>query len=470
MREKNQIYTAEITGYTSEGLGVALLDGQVGFVHGGVRGERCTVPILRVQTQVAFAKVRAVLASAPGRQAADCPHYPSCGGCAFRHVTYQEELEAKRQRVEDALRRVGGADIAVSEILPSPQTLRYRNKGQFPVGPGGEIGFYRARSHQVIPVSDCLLQHPAANRIAGALREYMRTFRVPGYDERTGEGLVRHLYVRTSVAGEALVCVVVNGERLPHEEELAEGIRRAWPDTAGVVLNTNKRNTNVILGEQYRTLWGTDRLEDTLCGLHFSLSIPSFYQVNRDQAERLYAKAMALAGLTGRETVLDLYCGTGTITLAMAGRARRVIGAEIVAPAIEDARRNAAANGITNAEFFCGDAGEVAARLAVEDLRPDVITVDPPRKGLGEDVVAAIARMAPERVVYVSCDPATLGRDVKRFVAAGYRLREAAAVDMFPRTAHVETAALLERPEGESPGQTPPAGAGGAGKKRCPVL
>ena len=448
MLEKNQLYTADITGYTAEGLGVARLDGQVVFVHGGVRGERCTVQILRVQKQVAFAKVREVLVSAPGRQAADCPHYPSCGGCAFRHVTYQEELEAKRQRVEDALRRVGGADIAVSEILPSPQTLRYRNKGQFPAGPGGEIGFYRARSHQVIPVSDCLLQHPAANRIAGALGEYMRTFRVPGYDERTGEGLVRHLYVRTSVAGEALVCVVVNGERLPYEEELAEGIRRAWPDTAGVVLNTNKRNTNVILGEQYRTLWGTDRLEDTLCGLRFSLSIPSFYQVNRDQAQRLYGLAIRMAGLTGRETVLDLYCVTGTITLAMAGQAGRAIGAEIVAPAIEDARRNAAANGITNAEFSCGDAGEIAEKLAAEDLRPDVICVDPPRKGLGEDVIAAIDRMAPKRVVYVSCDPATLGRDVKRFAGVGYMLREAVAVDMFPRTAHVETVVSLERQGG----------------------
>ena len=443
--EKNQVYQAEITGYTAEGLGVARLGGRVVFVHGGVRGERCTVQILKVQKHVAFAKVREVLASAPGRQAADCPHYPACGGCAFRHVTYQEELEAKRQRVEDALRRLGGADIAVSEILPSPQTLRYRNKSQFPVGPGGEIGFYRARSHQVIPVSDCLLQRPAANRIAVALGEYMRTFKVPGYDERTGEGLVRHLYVRTSAAGEALVCVVVNGERLPHEEKLAEIVRRAWPDTVGVVLNTNRRNTNVILGEKYRTLWGTDRLEDTLCGLRFSLSIPSFYQVNRDQAERLYAKALELAGLTGRETVLDLYCGTGTITLAMAGRAGRVIGAEIVAPAIEDARRNAAANGITNAEFFCGDAGEVAARLAAEKLRPDVICVDPPRKGLGEDVVAAIAQMAPARVVYVSCDPATLGRDVKRFGGLGYRAVRACAVDMFPGTRHVESVVLLER-------------------------
>ena len=445
---KNQLHTVEITGYTAEGLGVARIGGQVVFVHGGVRGESCTVQLLKVQKQVAFARVRQVLTPAPGRQAPDCPHYPACGGCAFRHVTYEEELEAKRQRVEDALRRIGGADIAVPEILPSPQVLHYRNKSQFPVGRDGTIGFYRARSHDVIPAADCLLQHPAANCIAEALGAYMQTFKVPGYDERTGEGLIRHLYVRTSAAGKALACVVAAGDALPHEDRLADAVRRAWPDTVGVVLNSNKRQTNVILGEKYRTLWGMDRLEDTLCGLRFSLSIPSFYQVNRDQAQRLYGLAIRMAGLTGRETVLDLYCGTGTITLAMAGQAGRAIGAEIVAPAIEDARRNAAANGITNAEFSCGDAGEIAEKLAAEDLRPDVICVDPPRKGLGEDVIAAIDRMAPKRVVYVSCDPATLGRDVKRFAGVGYMLREAVAVDMFPRTAHVETAVSLERQGG----------------------
>ena len=443
--QKNQLHTVEITGYTAEGLGVARIGGQVVFVHGGVRGETCSVQILKVNRQVAFAKVRQVLTPSPLRQAVDCPCYPACGGCAFRHIAYEEELEAKRQRVEDALRRIGGADIAVWEILPSPQITGYRNKSQFPVGPEGTIGFYRARSHAVIPVEDCLLQHPAANRIAQALGRYLSRYHVPGYDEATGTGLVRHLYVRTSAAGEALVCVVVNGAQLPHEPELVEEVRRAWPGTVGVVLNTNTEDTNVILGGAYRTLWGADCLEDTLCGLRFTLSVPSFYQVNREQAERLYGRAIQMAGLTGTETVLDLYCGAGTITLAMAGQARQVIGAEIVAPAIENARANAARNGIRNASFFCGDAGAVAERLAGENLRPDVITVDPPRKGLGEDVIAAVARMGPGRVVYVSCDPATLARDVKRFAGAGYRLAEAVAVDMFPRTAHVETVALLSR-------------------------
>ena len=442
---KNQLHTVEVTGYTAEGLGVARIGGQVVFIHGGVRGETCTVQVLKVQKQVAFAKVRQVLVPAPGRQAVDCPHYPACGGCALRHLTYDEELEAKRQRVEDALRRIGGSDIAVSEILPSPQVLHYRNKSQFPVGRDGTIGFYRARSHTVIPVSDCLLQRPEANRAAQALGRYMSRYAVPGYDETTGTGLIRHLYVRTSAAGASLVCVVANGAQLPHEAQLVELLREACPGITGVVLNSNTRETNVILGESYRTLWGSDRLEDTLCGLRFVLSVPSFYQVNREQAERLYQRAIEMAGLTGQETVLDLYCGTGTITLAMAGRARRVLGAEIVAPAIEDARNNAVRNNIANAEFFCGDAGAVAERLAAEQLRPDVITVDPPRKGLGEEVIPAIARMAPERVVYVSCDPATLARDIKRFAGVGYRLAEAVAVDMFPRTSHVEAIVLLQR-------------------------
>lgn len=447
--QKNQCHTVTITGYSAEGLGVARIDGQVVFVHGGVRGETCQVQILKVLKHVAFAKVQQILAPAPGRQAVDCPYYPACGGCAFRHITYEEELEAKRQRVEDALRRLGGADISVQEILGSPSPLRYRNKAQFPVGADGSIGFYRARSHQVIAVEDCLLQTGAANAIAAAVGRYMEETKVPGYDESTLRGLMRHVYVRTNRQGQALACLVVNGQKLPREDLLVERLREACPSLVGVVLNCNTRDTNVILGETYRTLWGRDTLEDTLCGLQFTLSPPSFYQVNRDQAERLYQQAFQLAGLTGQETVLDLYCGTGTITLAMAAHAARVIGAEIVAPAIENAKANATANGIENATFLCGDAGEVAAKLAAEHLHPQVITVDPPRKGLGEEVIAAIGKMAPERVVYVSCDPATLGRDVARFAEIGYILREAVAVDMFPRTAHVETVALLQREQGK---------------------
>ena len=448
---KNDIRQALITGYSEEGLGVARIGGQVVFVHGGVRGEVCSVRILKVLKNVAFARVEAVLEPSPFRQAPDCPHYPACGGCDFRHLTYEEELSAKRQRVEDALRRIGGAEITVTEILPSPQVAGYRNKSQFPVSPQGQAGFYRSRSHQVIPAADCPLQSPQAGAVARAVEDYLRESGVPAYDETRHAGLLRHIYVRTNAAGQALACLVVNGESLPQEVELVRRIRTACPETVGIVLNTNTRDTNVVLGDTYRTLWGKDTLEDTLCNLTFRLSPRSFYQVNRTQAERLYAAAIAQAELTGRETVLDLYCGTGTITLAMARRARRAIGAEIVPEAIDNARENARRNGVDNAEFFCGDAAAVAERLARERLRPDVVVVDPPRKGLEASVIASIASMAPRRVVYVSCDPGTLARDVKRFAEAGYVLRSAVAADLFPRTKHVETCALLLREGGTPP-------------------
>ena len=276
----------------------------------------------------------------------------------------------------------------------------------------------------------CFIQPEAAEKPAAAVGEWMRRYQVPAYDEATGKGLVRHVYVRVNRKGESLCCVVINGRQAPREPELAAYVCAAVPHTAGVLVNT---------------LWGRDYLMDTLCGLEFKLSVPSFYQVNRDQAEALYGKALDYAGLTGRETVLDLYCGIGTITLCLAKRAGRVIGAEIVPAAIRDAKENAARNHIENAEFFCGDAAETAARLEAEGLRPDVITVDPPRKGLAPEVIGSIAAMGPERVVYVSCDPATLGRDVKRFGELGYRAVRACAVDMFPATRHVESVVLLER-------------------------
>ena len=273
----------------------------------------------------------------------------------------------------------------------------------------------------------------------------MKRYKIPAYDEATGRGLVRHVYVRANRKGESLCCVVVNGRKVPREAELAALVLAAAPKTLGVVLNVNTKKGNVILGDQYRTLWGQDFLMDTLCGLEFKLSVPSFYQVNRDQAEVLYGKALEFAALTGKETALDLYCGAGTITLCLAGRAQRVIGAEIVPAAIRDARENADRNGIQNAEFFCGDAAETAAMLEAEGLRPEVITVDPPRKGLSPEVIDSAAAMGPERIVYISCDPGTLGRDVKRFVERGYRTVRAAAVGMFPGTRHVEAVVLLQR-------------------------
>lgn len=442
---KNQLYTVTVTGYTAEGLGVARTGGRVVFVHGGVRGEVCVIRILKVLKNAAYGRVEQILEPSPARQEPDCAHYPACGGCDFRHITYEEELTAKRQRVEDALRRIGGIEIKAEEVLGSPMTDGYRNKSQFPVNIDGKAGFYRARSHDVVPAAGCCLQAPQANAIARAVEGYLRRCNVPVYDERSRRGLLRHIYVRTNREGQAIVCLVVNGNALPEEEELVRRILAACPETAGIVLNRNERDTNVVLGGTYRTLWGSDVLTDRLCGLTFRLSVPSFYQVNREQAERLYEKALEYAGLTGRETVLDLYCGIGTISLVMARKAAHVMGVEVVAEAVRDAEENARRNDISNAQFWCGDAGDAARRCVEEGIRPEVVVVDPPRKGLGEEAVYAAAAMRPERIVYVSCDPGTLARDVKMFTEKGYTAVRCTVVDMFPRTRHVETVVLLQK-------------------------
>ena len=446
MLEKNKIYRARIEGYTSEGLGVARIDGQAVFVHRALRGEDCDVLLLKVLKNAAFGKVVKVHEPSPHRVEPDCPYYGKCGGCDFRHMDREEELYAKKTRMQDALRRIGGSDVQVEEILAG-ERLHYRNKSQFPIAADGTVGFYKARSHQVIPVENCLLQKVDTNNVQLKFDRYIRLYNVSCYDERTRQGLLRHLYVRTNGAGESLVCIFANGRELPHKAELVALLREASPRIVGVVLGVNTQPTGAILGKEYRTLWGTDVLTDELCGLTFRLSVPSFYQVNREMAEVLYDKAVEFAALTGTETVLDLYCGAGTITQVMARHAGRVIGAEIVPEAIEDAKANAERNGVENVEFFCGDASAVAADFAAKGLRPDVICVDPPRKGLAPEVVRAAAQMAPRRIVYVSCDPATLARDVKLFAAEGYGAVRAAAVDMFPGTANVESVVALERRE-----------------------
>lgn len=447
MPKKNDIVTLTIERTGLAGEGVAHLDGQVVFVAGALPGETCDVQLLKVGKAAIWGRIHRLHAPSPHRAAPDCPHYPKCGGCQYRHMTYAAELEAKRTRVEDALRRIGGSEAAVSVILGAENTLRYRNKVQLPVSPGPDgpkIGFFRARSHDVVDVADCLLQPETASALRAALRDWMVGYEVPAYDEETHQGLIRHLYVRFSQT-HALCCIVANASKLPHEGELADALRQAAPELSGVVLSVNQERTNVVLGRETRVLWGRDYLDDTLCGLTFRISVPSFYQVNRDQAEVLYGKALEFAGLTGTELVLDLYCGIGTISLVMAKRAGKVIGAEIVPAAVTDAKANAARNGVTNADFICGDAGTAAQHLAMQGLRPDVICVDPPRKGLSPEVCDAIADMAPGKVVYVSCDPATLARDVKRLGESGYTVQKAVAVDMFPRTAHVESVVLMTR-------------------------
>lgn len=446
--KKNAVHELEITGYTAEGLGVARLEGRVVFIPGTIQGETWEVQLLKVKTNIAWGRGLRLLVPSPERLDPDCPLAGRCGGCQYRHMSYPEELRAKQQRVQDALTRLGGASLELPPILGAETPLRYRNKVQFPVAVekyGLALGYYRARSHDVLDVEDCLLQPDMVSRLRRAFKQWMAQYRVPAYDETAGTGLIRHLYVRTNQAGEALCCVVANGKRLPHAPELVAALRRAVPTLTGLVLNVNTKDTNVILGASYRTVWGQDFLEETLCGMVFRLSVPSFFQINRAQTERLYETALEFAGLTGQETVLDLYCGIGTISLAMARKAGQVIGAEIVPEAIQDAQANAQRNGISNARFLCGDAGQAAFQLASEGVRPQVICVDPPRKGLAPEVPEILSSMSPDRIVYVSCDPATLARDLKRFSSVGYLAERAQAVDLFPRTAHVETVVLLGR-------------------------
>lgn len=441
---KNQVHPLRIEGYGSSGEGVARLDGQAVFVKGALEGELCQVQLLKVGKSAAWGKVNEVVEPSPHRQTPDCPNYPRCGGCQLRHMTYEEETEMKRRRVQDALRRIGGWDGEVEVIHGAVNPQRYRNKIQFPVADGPRVGFFRERSHDVIDAEDCLLQPLPATRLRTAFKQWMERFHIPAYDEKAHEGLIRHFYVRVNRQGQSLCSVIANGKKLPHTPELIEALRGAEPDLVGVVLSVNTEKTNVILGKTYKTLWGQDYLEDTLCGLAFRLSVPSFYQVNREQTEVLYGRALDFAQLTGEETVLDLYCGIGTITLCMAKKAKKALGAEVVPSAVEDARENAKRNGVENAEFFCADAGEAALELARRGIRPDVICVDPPRKGISADVIEAIVQMQPKRLVYVSCDPATLARDVKLLAERGYVLQKAEAADLFPRTRHVESVCLLE--------------------------
>ena len=449
MLNKSQFYEAEITDYTAEGQGVAHVEGCAVFVPGAIVGERYRLKLTKAAKAWAAGRIEEILVRSPHRVPRACPQGKRCGGCDFWHMDYEAELSLKAARVRDALNRLGGERLTQVPILGAETQVGYRNKAQYPVAmEGGKAvaGFFQAGTHRVIPVDRCAILPPEMDRVKDAVLSYMNTYRIPAYDEATGKGLVRHIYVRKAFGtGQLLCCLVVNGDKLPRERELIEMLKRQMPELTTLVLSENRKKGNTVLGDRFRTLFGPGYLEDTLCGHRFRLSPRSFYQVNRDQAQRLYEAAMDLAELSKADTVLDLYCGAGTITLTMAPRAGRVIGVEIVEAAVQDARDNAARNGIQNAEFFCADAGQAAQELERRGLRPDVITLDPPRKGLSLDVIDAVDKMDPRRLVYISCDPATLARDLALFKEKGFTLRAVQALDLFPRCAHVETVVLLSR-------------------------
>ena len=451
---QNRIYTATITDYTIQGQGIAHVEGCAVFIPNAIAGEVCEIQITKAAKTWAAGRIRRILEVSPHRVNRACPQSKLCGGCAFQHMDYQEECRLKAERVRQALNRLGGEALKTMDLLPAPETRRYRNKAQYPVAQEKQramAGFYREGPHQVVSCPQCGILAPEMDAVRDAVVDYMNQYRVSAYDEGSGTGLVRHIYVRKGwVSGQLLVCLVVNGTRLPRQEALLERLQRI-PGFATLVLSVHQKPGNAVLGNTFHTLYGPGWIEDTLCGLTFRLSPRSFYQVNHDQAERLYELAIAGAGIQKTDVVLDLYCGVGTITLAMAKAAGRVIGVEVEPQAVADAQDNARRNGVQNAEFFCGDAGQAALSLREQGLTPDVVVVDPPRKGLSPDVIQALAQMSPRKIVYISCDPATLARDVALLKERNFQLLGARAVDMFPRCAHVETVAWLSMGEiGES--------------------
>ena len=451
--KKNDFIELSVTGMTAEGMGVGRHDGMAVFVPLTAPGDLTQVKIVKVLKSFAYGRLEKLLSPSPDRIEPDCPVFAQCGGCCYRHISYEAELRIKWNKVRDALTRIGGMpDLPLRPILGAAQRDGYRNKGLLPLGEKADgslaMGFYAVNSHRIVDCESCRLQPEEFSKAMNAFRAWQKQYGDPIYNEEKHTGRMRRLYLRKGEkTGEIMACVVTNGNGLHHEQELVAALRSAVPGLAGVVINSNRDKTNVALGKKCRTVWGEDTIRDELCGLTFRLSPLSFYQVNRTQAERLYEKAAEYAGLTGRETVLDLYCGAGTIGLSMAGKAKKIIGVEIVPEAIENARQNAADNQIENAEFLCGDAAQAAQELSRRGERPDIVILDPPRKGCAPELIETVANFRPQRIVYVSCDPATLARDLKRFAELGYPPIEATPVDMFPATSHVECAVKMERKE-----------------------
>lgn len=457
--QKNQILTLRIERLSSDGSGVAhSADGEAVFVPGTAPGDEARVRIVKDCGRYAFGILDELLTPSPDRIPVDCPVAGPCGGCSLRHLDYAAELRAKQESVLDAFRRIGGLEVPVLDILPSPDVDRYRNKVQFPVGVDKNgvpcIGFFAGRTHRIVPCPDCKLQPSVLNEIGNALCAFFAQQGIRPYDEQSGKGLVRHIFLRRGAhSGQIMVCLVCTRAKLPHAEQLCTALRGQFPAISTILLNVNAKNTNVILGSENHILYGPGYIEDTLCGVPVRLGPLSFYQVNTLAAERLYGVAAQYAQLTPDDTLLDLYCGMGTIGLSMAEQCRELIGVEIVPEAIESAKANAARMGeavAAKSRFFCADAGQAATQLAAEGLHPDIVMLDPPRKGCDEATLSAVVRMAPRRVVYVSCNPATAARDAAWLEQNGYHAEKVQPVDLFPRTKHVECVIALSKGEIDS--------------------
>lgn len=441
----------EIKGMNHAGEGVGRFDGFTVFVPWSVPGDRVEVEVISVQKNYARGLVCSLITPSIHRQEAPCPYHGECGGCRLQHLQYREQLAHKQEVVENALKRLGGIDVPINPVVGMKEPWYYRNKGQYPLGEDNgqlKIGFYKQRSHELIDISHCLIQHPSGDRVVHLARKLIAELEIPIYNEKDHTGLLRHLVTRTSFkSGEVLLVLVTNGHRLPSGDPLVTHLTNQVKDLVGIVQNVNTRRTNVILGEENLLLWGRDYVREEVGGLKFHISAGSFFQVNPLQAKLLFDLVCDFADLKGKETVFDLYCGNGAISLFLSSEAARVIGIESYAPAVADGRKNVQLNGISNVEFHTGRAEELMPGLMEKSLWADVIVVDPPRKGCDKKLLAAMVKMQPLRIIYVSCNPSTLARDLHYLDGSGYKLKHVQPIDMFPHTAHVECVVLMSREE-----------------------
>jgi 23S rRNA (uracil1939-C5)-methyltransferase len=446
--KKNDILEIEISGMSHDGFGIGRYGDFVIFTPQCAIGDKIKAKIIYIKKNMAYAKLEQVMIASPSRINPDCDVFYQCGGCVFRHISYQEELKIKQQRVKDSLEKIGHISISPEPIIGCDKINEYRNKAQYPVAYDNKllIGFYAQGSHRIISCKSCLLQPKVFENLLAAFEQWIIDNNISIYNEKTGEGILRHIYMRQAeVTSEVMLCAVINGDDMPKKQSLIEYIIKSVPQVVSIVVNINKQNTNIILGNKCKTIWGKDTITDILCGLKIEISPLSFYQVNRTQAENLYNIAAEFAQLSSEETLLDLYCGTGTIGLSMARKVKKVIGVEVVPQAVVNAKSNAKINNIENAEFICADAEEAAQRFLSDEYKIDVVVIDPPRKGCTPETIHSIVKMQPKRVIYVSCDPATLARDISLFEINSYKCIKVQPVDMFARTSHVECVVLMSR-------------------------
>lgn len=450
--ERNKDYEIEISGMGHNGEGVGKIQGFTVFVPGAITGEIVLIKVIKLEKSYGIGKIILISKISMQRVEPICPIYINCGGCNIQHVSYEGQLEFKRQRVVDALTRIGKLDnIEVKAVIGMDNPYNYRNKVQLPVGcKNGDvkIGFYAPRSHDIIDMDTCYIQDEAANRVVEPIREWIKKYKIETYNEELGTGVLRHIMIRRAFkTGDIMVVLITNTDELNFKKELVQLICSKELKVSSIIQNINKERSNVILGTECRTIWGESTISDNIGEFKFDISPLSFFQVNPIQTEVLYKKALDYAALDGTQIVFDAYCGAGTISLFLAQKAKKVYGVEIVPEAIENAIENAFKNNVTNTEFIVGEAEKVIPKLIQKGIKAEIVVVDPPRKGCDPELLHAIAKMSPQRIVYVSCDPGTLARDLGILNELGYRTVEVQPVDMFPQTAHVECCVLLTKAE-----------------------